>query len=236
VNVRSDTDARPSYEQRGPDTARLVAWLTLVGFLILIAYAQRLASGKPDNDVLYEYSTAVGSAAAYGVILLIVVAIAGFRADLLALRRPQSWPRALGLALVVVVGTFVVLAFMEPVLHGGEEQGLTPPEWEAAHAGAFAANFVVVAGVAPVVEELTYRGLGFSLLAPFGRWFAILAVGILFGLSHGLLNALPELALFGCALAWIRAQTRSVFPGMFVHATFNAISLIAAVTVGRQLA
>jgi membrane protease YdiL (CAAX protease family) len=232
VNVRSDTDARPSYEQRGPNTARLVAWSALVGFLILLGYGQRLSGGKPDDEVLYEYSTAVGSAIAYAVILTAVLAIAGFRGDLLALRRPRSWPRALGLALAVVVGTFVVLAVLEPILHGGEEQGLTPPGWEPSHAGAFAANFVVVAVVAPFVEELTYRGLGFSLLRPYGRWFAIIAVGILFGLSHGLVNALPELALFGSALAWIRAQTGSVFPGMIVHATFNAISLIAAVAIG----
>jgi membrane protease YdiL (CAAX protease family) len=231
VNVRSDTDARPSYEQRGPSPVRLVAWSALVGFLILISYAERVAGGKPADDVLYQYSTAIGSAFVYGVILVIVLAIAGFRADLLGLRRPQSWPRALGLAAATLLATFVVLAFLEPLLHGGEEQGLTPPEWEPSHAGAYAANFIVVAAVAPFVEELTYRGLGYSLLEPYGRWFAILAVGILFGLSHGLVNALPELALFGCALAWIRARTNSVLPGMFVHGAFNAISLIAAVTL-----
>ena len=60
--MRSDTDARPSYEQRSPSPARLVAWSTLVGFLILIGYAQRVAGGKPADDVLYQYSTAIGAA------------------------------------------------------------------------------------------------------------------------------------------------------------------------------
>ena len=40
-----------------------------------------------------------------------------------------------------------------------------------------------------------------------------------------------ELALFGCALAWLRARTDSVFPGMLVHATFNATALIVVVLV-----
>ena len=38
---------------------------------------------------------------------------------------------------------------------------------------------------------------------------------------------MPELALFGCALAWLRSRTRSVFPGMLVHATFNAVGLLS---------
>ena len=83
--------------------------------------------------------------------------------------------------------------------------------------------------VAPVVEELTYRGLGYSLLERYGRWFAIVTVGCVFALDHGLVQAFPELALFGCALAWLRMRTTSVYPGMLLHATFNGIALVAAV-------
>jgi membrane protease YdiL (CAAX protease family) len=88
----------------------------------------------------------------------------------------------------------------------------------------------VIAAVAPFVEELLFRGLGYSLLERYGRWPAILTVGVAFGLYHGLVQALPELVIFGCALAWLRSKTRSVYPGMLLHATFNAIALVAAVT------
>ena len=67
----------------------------------------------------------------------------------------------------------------------------------------------------PFAEELTYRGLGYSLLIPFGRWPTIFLVGLLFGLAHGLLVSLPIIVAFGCALAWIRDRTDSVVPGMF---------------------
>ena len=69
-------------------------------------------------------------------------------------------------------------------------------------------NAIVICTWIPFVEELTYRGLGYSLLERFGRWPAILAVGILFGLAHGLVVSLPVIAAFGCALAWIRARDR----------------------------
>ena len=68
---------------------------------------------------------------------------------------------------------------------------------------------MVIAGLAPVVEELTYRGLGFSLLRPYGMASAIIGVGLAFGLAHGLIEALPILSLFGIGLAWLRERTRA---------------------------
>jgi membrane protease YdiL (CAAX protease family) len=205
----------------------------MVGLLVFVAYAGRVAEGKPDPDVLYEYATAVNAAIAYAIILVVVLALAGFRRDLLGLVRPRSWRVALGLVVAILIGIYIALAILEPILHGGSEQGLTPPRWEPSRAGAYAANFVVVAGMAPVTEELTFRGLGFSLLERYGRWLAIVAVGVAFALAHGLVQAFPELALFGCALAWLRATTGSVLPGMLAHAAFNALALIAAVTIGN---
>ena len=196
---------------------------------VLIQYAARLSDQEPDRDVLYHYSTAVGAAFIYAVMLVLVLAIAGSSRDLLALRRPRSWPRSLGLSAGLFVGMFIVITLLEQVLHGGEEQGLTPNGWQPAHAGAYIANFIVIAIVAPVVEELTFRGLGYSLLEPFGRWTAIVLIGAIFSAQHGLVQGFLELMLFGSALAWLRAQTRSVYPCMMLHSTFNAIALIAAV-------
>ncbi|HWB21991.1 MAG TPA: type II CAAX endopeptidase family protein [Gaiellaceae bacterium] len=209
---------------------RLVGWSSLVIGLIALQYASRLGGGKPPRDILYKYSTAASSAVVYGILLALVLWIAGSRTDLLMLRRPASWPRALGLAVLLLIGVFIAIALLDPILHGAREQGLTPKSWEPSHKWEYAANFVVIAIVAPIVEELTFRGLGFSLLERFGTWTAIVAIGITFALAHGLFEAFPELALFGCALAWLRWKTKSVYPGMLLHGTFNSISLIAAVT------
>lgn len=209
---------------------RLAGWTTLVGVLVVLAYAQRAAEGKPPEDLLYQYSTAAGSLVGYAIILGIVIAIGAGQSDLFALRAPARWGRALGLAAGVLVGVLVIGGWLDHYLHAGQEQGYTPKSWEPSHAGAYAANFVVIAGVAPLVEELLFRGLGYSLLRPFGRWFAIVGIGLVFGLVHGLIAGLPLLALFGGTLAWVRSRTDSVFPGMVVHASFNAIALIAAVT------
>ena len=199
--------------------------------MIAVEYASRLAGGTPDRNVLYRYSTAVGSVVVYLFLLLLVLGISGWRRDLLGLRRPDSWPKAIGLMVALLVAVYLTIAALDPLLHGGREQGLTPTGWQPSHAGAYAANFVVIACMAPVVEELMFRGLGFSLLERFGTWPAILIVGVTFALAHGLFQAFPELAIFGCSLAWLRAKTKSVFPGMFLHGTFNALALAAAVAV-----
>ena len=210
---------------------RLVLWLTLVGFMIAVEYASPLAGGSPDREVVYRYSTAAGSAMVYGILLLMVLGISSGRRDLLALRRPISWAKATGFMAALLVGVYVAVTALDQLLHGGREQGLTPSGWEPRHAGAYAANFIVIAIVAPVVEELTFRGLGYSLLERFGVWRAIFAVGATFALAHGLFQAFPELFVFGCALAWLRAKTTSVYPGILLHSVFNAIALTLAVTV-----
>ena len=84
--------------------------------------------------------------------------------------------------------------------------------------------------VAPLVEELMSRGIGYRLLEPFGRWWAVVLVGLAFGLAHGLVGALPILAAFGAGLAYVRSRTGSVYPGIILHGGFNSVVLILAVT------
>ena len=225
--MRSGT--APPY--RRDDGAALALWLALVAFMVAIGYASRASEGKPDPEVLYRWSTAIGGVVQDGILLVLVLAIARFRLDLFALRRPRSWLRALGLVVSLYVGVYLVEGIYAALAHPGNEQGLTPKHWEPAHAAVYVVNAVVICTWVPFVEELTYRGLGYSLLERFGRWPAILAVGLLFGLAHGLLVSLPVIAFFGCVLAWLRSRTDSVLPGMLLHAVFNLTALVVAVAV-----
>jgi membrane protease YdiL (CAAX protease family) len=214
-----------------PNPQTLTWWWILVGILIVLAYAARASGGKPADDVLYQWGTAIAAALLYAIVLgfLLLIARGESARDLFALRPPRSWHRALGWAIVVFVLVLAIGAALDPLLHAGEEQGLTPSGWDSDRAAAFAANVVVVAGIAPVVEELTYRGLGFSLLRPYGVASAIIGVGIAFGLAHGLIEALPILSLFGIGLAWLRERTDSVYPPILLHAAFNGFALAASV-------
>jgi membrane protease YdiL (CAAX protease family) len=201
-----------------------------VGVLASINYADRFATGKPPKDVLYQWSTAISAAVLFGVILGIVLTLANPNFDLLALRRPISWPRAALQMFVVLVGIYVISAIVSPFLHPGREQGLTPDRWDSSRAAPFFANALVVCVLAPITEELTFRGLGFSLLRRFGAAAAVLLTALAFGLAHGLVDALPLLFAFGVGLAYIRLRQDSVVPGIVLHGLFNAIALTVAVS------
>lgn len=211
-------------------TRKLAWWLLLVSFLAAANYAARFESGKPPKDVLYHWDNAVGGAVQFLVILGLALAIARGVPGLLALRRPRSWRGAAGGAFAILVAVYALTAIVAPILHPGREQGLTPDHWDSSRAAPFFANAVVVCVLAPFVEEITFRGVGFGLLAArLGGEPAVVASGVLFGLAHGLVEALPLLVAFGIGLAWLRERQGSTIPGMILHATFNAVALAASI-------
>lgn len=207
----------------------LAIWLAISASLVALAFWARSEEGSPE-DALYDVNLAVSSVFFYGIMIAASFLIA------LAYRRPA---RALGfrpfrtrwlwISFGVVLLTIVVALALEPLLHGGEEQGLAPDDWEPEHATAFALNAAVVVLLAPFAEELFFRGLGVRVLAAFGGLAAILVSGIVFGLVHGILGALPPLALFGIGLAWVRLRSGSVWPSFIAHATYNGLGILLLV-------
>lgn len=206
---------------------RLVAWLAFVLLVAAVGYVGNTAGEEPPDDVVYRYSSAilglVQFAVFFGVLLLILLGLP--KRELFGLRRPSSWGRAVGYMFAGLVAIWLLSFALSPFLDAGEEQGIVPEEWDPDRIGAFVAFGLVATLAAPVVEELTFRGVGYSLLAPYGTWVAILVTGALFGAWHGLIVAFPVLAAFGVVLAWLRHVTGSVYPCIALHAVFNGIAI-----------
>jgi membrane protease YdiL (CAAX protease family) len=208
---------------------KLAGWLGLVGALAALNYASRFTSGKPPPDTLYRYDTAISGVVFYAITLALLLWIArGMTRGELGLQPPRSWSRGLGFAFATLVVLLVVEVALEAVLHGTQEQGLEPSHWEPSKAVPFALNAVVVGIAAPVVEEFTFRGVGFALLARFGTVVAVVGTAAAFAADHGLVEGFPALFVFGLAVALVRLRTGSVYPGMFLHACFNALALLDA--------
>ena len=213
------------------DAGRLAAWIAFVALLGSVNYAFRFSGGEPPEDVFYRYETAVGAVVQYALFLGVALAIAAGRHDeLFALREPKSWRGALTAMAGVLLVVYAVGAAMSPFVDPGEEQGLTPDEWDSSRANAFLVNALVVVLVAPVVEELMFRGVGFGLLRKYGAWTAILVTGAAFSAIHGLVEGFPILFAFGVGLAWLRERTGSVYPCILLHGLFNGIALLASVS------
>jgi hypothetical protein len=212
--------------------ARLTGWALVVAIVSLLGFLQYATGSKPARDAVFRYSTAEGTIILYAVILAATLALAAGtrKRETFALRRPRSWAQALALATLVFVVVNAVGYALEPILHAGREQGLTPHGWRGGRAGQFTANLVAFGAIGPIVEELLFRGLGFTLLASWGAWVAIAVTALAFGLWHGIPEALPVLVLFGLGLAYLRSRTESLYPGIVLHMLFNVLALVVAVT------
>lgn len=159
--------------------------------------------------------------------IALLIAIGLPKRELFALRRPSSWKLAAGLVVAILITVYIVSGLFGLFLDPSEEQGLLPDRWRPDRAAQYAANFVVVVGLVPIVEELLFRGLGFTLLRRFGDGVALIATSLLFAAAHGLIEAFPVIAAFGLGLAFLRARTESIYPCMVAHALFNSIAMLA---------
>jgi membrane protease YdiL (CAAX protease family) len=215
--------------------ARLSAWALFVVTLGAVNLAVRQSEGTPEPDILYKYDVAVSNAVFYVILLGVLLLIArglDWRA-VFALHRPPSLAAAAGWAAAGLAAIVAAESVLAQFLDAGKDQGIVPKHWEPSHAGAFVANFLVIAVLAPIVEELIFRGFGVTAIRSFVSSAAtVLWVGIAFGVWHGLVIAFPALATLGAILAVVRLRTRSVYPTMVMHALFNGVTLILAVTVG----
>ena len=196
---------------------RLALWLLFVGAFAALNLYGRSEGPRPDDDLVYQYSFAVGSLAGYAVLLSLVLALTvGLsRREVLALRAPASWRRSLALALGALIVIFIGAAAALSLSHAGDEQNLTPDGWDSSRAGAYALSFVAIVLVAPVTEELLYRGVGLSLLL--ARTTVPVSVGVtalLFGLGHGLVLSLAAFVWFGIVIALLRIRTDSIYPAL----------------------
>lgn len=210
-------------------TLALALWLGLTGLLVAGAFAARTETGKSSQQLIYEWSTfAAGLVqellfAGFAFAIATVLPPVGATLGLRRFARRYVW-----LAFSVVVASAVLSAALEPLLHAGREQGLTPTSIETGRLAPLAANSILFALIGPFSEELLFRGLGVAALRPLGRTAAIGGSAVLFGLAHGIIAALPVLVFLGVGLAWIREHSGSIWPGYLAHAAYNAIGIAVA--------
>jgi membrane protease YdiL (CAAX protease family) len=212
--------------------ARLIGWSAFVCFFALLAYASHFSGEKPPEDVAYRWDSSILGliqyAIVFGVIWLLTLGLD--RRQFLAVRRPASWWRATGIAALVLIAVFAAGAAV--AAFGGDaekEQGLIPESFDSDKIAQFAAFTAIVTVVAPIVEELMFRGVGYGLLERFGRTTAVVIVGLAFAVTHGLVAGFPVIATFGIGLAYLRSRTDSIYPCILLHASFNAAGLAIGV-------
>jgi len=94
--------------------------------------------------------------------------------------------------------------------------------------------FLVGAVVAPIVEEIFFRGFLFQGFRQKYGWLpAVFLSSAIFGAAHlDPVSFIPTFVL-GCVLAYVYHRSNSVWPGILFHASINSFSLCAVYVISQ---
>jgi membrane protease YdiL (CAAX protease family) len=130
-------------------------------------------------------------------------------------------------AVAGIVATYlVVLAVSQLKGSAGQEQN--PQETVEAFRKNSDVGFRILMGfmaivIAPVTEELMFRGLVYGVTKRFtDRWFATIFSALMFSIIHFHVGSAPELFVLGVGFALAYEQTGSLLVPVFMHMFFNA--------------
>jgi membrane protease YdiL (CAAX protease family) len=151
--------------------------------------------------------------------------------------RPVSWRVGVGGVFAAGIGYYVLTALYASVLHLHGNEKLPKELGVGKSTAALVGAAIFVCVVAPMAEELFFRGFIFGALRrmrivlggrDIGIWIAALITAVLFGLAHtGSANPkyLIPLGLLGFILCLLRWRTRSLYPCMALHSINNSLAL-----------
>ncbi len=101
---------------------------------------------------------------------------------------------------------------------------------EASTGGAltFVLQLIFIAVLTPIGEELAFRGVLTNALERFGPWISVPVSTLAFAAVHGLNIAFIPAIVVGGLAGYLFHRTRSVWPGVLVHAVNNGVSALIA--------
>lgn len=217
-----------------------VLLLTLIAasliFVILAAIAGADA-GDPPPGVSMVATFAQDVLLVVGAVLLGALAIRPTAAQY-GLRPTRLW-RAVGIVLLAYIGFIVFAAGYQAIFDITAEEDLADDLGVKDSTAALVAAAILVTIVAPIVEEVFFRGFMFTTLRrSLGVVAAALLTGVMFGLVHAGSSPsafLVPLGIFGALLCFVYWRTGSLYPCIALHAVNNSIAFGATVDWDWQI-
>jgi CAAX protease family protein len=232
-----------------PEGARPTAtwsWYEAVGIYILgfvvagLLTVPLIRLMEPDTDLTNITLTVVAALAILGVLVAWLSIYHKGWVRIIGLPEKGQWGRQLGAGVVsglvlfplitVVVGGILAL-----VLNAITGEQVQPPEQVGEHLTALGTAITVAYAfvIAPVGEELFFRGILFRSLRDHGFWVGALGSAFGFGLIHFIPGdaadaALLMIAMFftGLGLCYIYERRGTLVAPIAAHITFNVIGIV----------
>lgn len=219
---------------RGAIFGMLVAFLAVVAVaLVIVTIARSLGVEVASPTV--SLTLTVAGFAVFVAVAFFVARGAGGGWWHLGFRAPALQPalRAIpvgGLLVGVSFGYAGLLSWLDPAAY--EAMMREVESQRAALDAPWPLLFLLAVVAAPLAEEIFFRGLihaGLRTRISFAYASSISA--LLFALGHGMLWSLIPLFVIGLASAWVYEREKSLASPIALHATYNAVSLVASLFV-----
>ena len=216
-----------------------------VQFLISLIISFVLVRIIPIEALVTPLANSIFSVIAYGLSLVVVVLlpsvffkdkIAKITREKLGLRGLPTWTD-MGLAPVGYIASVVIASGLTALFNltnwfnAGEAQelgySLYMQGWERALA------FIMLAVIAPIAEEIVFRGwLYGKLRVKIPKWAAILITSFLFGLVHMQWNVGITVFSMSVVNCLLREVTGTIYAGILVHILNNSIAFYLVYVMG----
>jgi len=193
---------------------------------LLVGIGVLIVTSQPQVSTTLRY--AIGIAVELGLVSLMLI-FARLEhlsvGEMLRLRPPE--PRTIWLALAAVPGLWIagVTLNLLSALVLGYTTSVSPAQYPADGWQAALLTVTTVL-VAPICEELMFRGYIQRAHEVPRPWLGILVGGVLFAVYHLRFQGFFGLVPVALALGFIAWRTGSIVPAMAVHAGFNAIATL----------
>lgn len=134
--------------------------------------------------------------------------------------------------LAMYLGNLVSMYIIE-LIYSASGNILTNPLEESVEVTPMWANVLFVVILAPVLEELVFRGMICRRLLALGEGFAVVFSGIFFAMLHGNLYQLFYAFLLGCMFGFIYIKTGKIIYSIVYHVFINFMGTIVSLLINK---
>jgi membrane protease YdiL (CAAX protease family) len=236
--------SKPRRQCMAPFTPILLFIIWLIGGGLLQVTAYQVAGRQEPWRATFLSQLAYSAASLGIVVIVLIVAKLYFARGLKGLGlRLKTVPRDLGYAFLTLLAVWpLVLAALTLTMHitrviWGPDYRIPPHEalklmTESPTIGLRILLALVAIVVAPVVEELLFRGLFQTTIRSYlpRPWHAIVLTSVLFTSIHLDLSHWPALFMLALGLGYAYEKSGSLWRPIFMHAMFNGITVVTVLT------
>lgn len=252
----SAPDYKPGFEPAAEERSNIRRFYAVGGWCNLLrfffAYAlfhliqgiviNVIQSGSPQADINDIYTYIEGSSISFGLNMLVfgltnvVFAFLGMKLSgqrMSSLLKPKGFTflnfvqySIMGFSLWYLSG---ILGYFSADIFSSFGIDITPSGNLPVTGIGFAVYALYTCIIAPVTEELFYRGMLLRVFSKSSQRFGVFFTALMFGLGHGNIAQLILGFIVGIFLAHITLKHNSIIPSITVHAVLNTMTVVLGV-------